>query len=115
MFACMSVVLVLSAAAYWLRQKIRLAYGVLELCIGVLVAGLAIAQMARDTVAPGLTATEWNQDLFRMATGIYFVIRGMTNTKDGIELRPRRDQVETVGFLEPSEPLVPSPDAAPAG
>ena len=114
MLAVMLVVLILAAAAYWLRQKIRLAYGVLELCIGILVAGLAVARMAAHSVSPALTAEMWNEDLFRLATGVYFVVRGMTNTRDGIEFRPRRYPVTTAGVVQLHEPEPSSPELIPA-
>ena len=114
MLAVMLVVLVLAAAAYWLRQKVRLAYGVLELCIGILVVGLAVARMAAHSVSPALTAEMWNEDLFRLATGVYFVVRGMTNTRDGIEVRPRRYPVTAAAIVQLHEPEPPSPELAPA-
>ena len=94
MLAVMLVVLIVAAGAYWLWQKMRLIYGVIELCLGILVAGVAAAAEATDLVKPHLTPVIWNQDFFRLVTGIYFVVRGMTNIRDGFELRPRRDQVD---------------------
>ncbi len=64
MLAVMFVVLIVAAGAYWLRQKMRLVYGVIELCLGILVAGVAVAAMATDLVKPHLTPGVWNQDFF---------------------------------------------------
>ena len=104
MLAVNLVVLVVAAGAYWLRQKIRLLYAVIELCLGTNVAGLAVASMASDLATHHLAPVVWNQDFFRLATGIYFVIRGMTNTRDGFELRPPRDRVEKAASAESVEP-----------
>ena len=87
------VVLVVAAGAYWLRQKVRLLYGVIELCLGADVAGLAVAAMASNLATHHLTSAVCDQDFFRLVTSIYFVIRGMNNIKDGFELRPRRVRV----------------------
>lgn len=108
------VVLIVAAGAYWLRQKVRLLYGLIELCLGTSVAGLAVASMASDLAVHHLTPVVWNQDFFRLATGIYFVIRGMTNTRDGFELRPLRDRIDKAVSAEPVEPAA-SSVATPAG
>lgn len=103
------VVLVVAADAYWLRQKVRLLYGVIELC---LVAGLAVAAMASNLATHHLTSAVCDQDFFRLVTSIYFVIRGMNNIKDGFELRPRRVRVakaEPVELVETATLSVDTP------
>lgn len=104
--AMLLVVLALGASAYWLRQKIRILYGVLELVLGVLVAEVAIAFITTDVAKGGLTPTTWNQDVFRMVTGVYFVIRGMTNTKDGIDVRQTADNQRPTPVRTPASPVV---------
>ncbi len=114
MLAVMLVVLILSAVAYWLRQKMRFVYGAIELCFGVLVPAQGVAQMADDVVARHLTALAANQHLLLLVTGVYFVIRGMTNIHDGIELRPRCVRVDNAVSAGPVEPTA-SSVAIPAG
>ncbi len=65
---------------YWLRSSARVSYGVVEILFGVVAISFSATTMTLETYQTGL---------LQIAAGVYIVVRGLDNLKQGLDQAPK--------------------------
>jgi hypothetical protein len=95
----------LPVALYWLRRRYRLAYGVLELFVGIATVfgsswPLMTSGLPPDAKVSGFLA-EYDLHTLAMGAAVYVCVRALDNVGEGLKGYPRGKKIWDEFFPEP--------------